>query len=107
MAGILQCHVGGTSEKRAFEDWPEPTPLPSGLLRFPSLDPLMLPNKLAPWLQDIGDRMQIPLDFLGVPAMAVYGSAIGCKVCIRPKRQDDWGEVANLWVIIIARPGAL
>jgi hypothetical protein len=101
-------HSGSTSSApRDFADWPEPTQLPSGLLKVPALNPLMLPDKLAPWLEDIGDRMQVPLDFLGMPAMAVYGSAIGCKVCLRPKRQDDWGEVANIWVMLVARPGAL
>jgi putative DNA primase/helicase len=65
----------------------------------------MLPEKLVPWLEDIADRMQVPLDFVGVPAMAVFGSVIGCKVGIRPKQEDDWTEVANVWAIIIARPG--
>jgi hypothetical protein len=55
-------------------EWPEPTPFPSGLAPVPALDPLMLPDKLVPWLQDTADRMQVPLDFVGVPAMAVFGS---------------------------------
>ena len=38
-------------------------------------------------------------------AMVVYGSVIGCKVGVRPKQQDDWTEVCNLWGLIIARPG--
>ena len=86
-------------------DWPEPTPLPSGLLPVPKIDPLMLPEKLAPWLEDTSDRMQVPLDFAAVSAMVVYGSVIGCKVGVRPKQQDDWTEVCNLWGLIIARPG--
>ena len=93
------------SADRSTEDWPEPTPPPSGLSPVPALDPEMLPDKLRPWLEDIADRMQVPLDFVSVPAMAVFGSVIGCKVGIHPKRQDDWTEVANLWAMIIARPG--
>ena len=95
----------GADIPKTPEEWPEPTPLPSGLSPVPKLDPLMLPDKLAPWLEDIADRMQVPLDFVGVPAMAVFGSVIGCKVGIRPKQEDDWTEVANVWAIIIARPG--
>jgi hypothetical protein len=32
-------------------------------------------------------------------------SVIGCKVGIRPKKEDDWIEVANLWGMLVARPG--
>lgn len=90
---------------KAPEDWPEPTPLPTGLSPVPELNSEMLPKALAPWLRDIAERMQVPLDFLAAPAMAVFGSVIGCKVGIRPKQQDDWTEVANVWALIIGRPG--
>ena len=30
--------------------------------------------------------MQVPMDFLAVPAMVAFGSVIGCKVGIRPKQ---------------------
>ena len=94
-----------SSAKAAPGEWPEPTPLPSGLSPVPKIDPLMLPEKLAPWLEDTSDRMQVPLDFAAVSAMVVYGSVIGCKVGVRPKQQDDWTEVCNLFGLIIARPG--
>ena len=94
-----------SSAKAAAGEWPEPMPLPSGLSPVPKIDPLMLPEKLAPWLEDTSDRMQVPLDFAAVSAMVVYGSVIGCKVGVRPKQQDDWTEVCNLWGLIIARPG--
>ena len=57
--------------KASPEDWPEPTPLPSGLLPVPLLHPAILPKKIALWLQDIAERMQVPLDFVGVPAMTL------------------------------------
>ena len=94
-----------SSAKAAAGEWPEPMPLPSGLSPVPKIDPLMLPEKLAPWLEDTSDRMQVPLDFAAVSAMVVYGSVIGCKVGVRPKQQDDWTEVCNLWGLIIACPG--
>ena len=37
--------------------------------------------------------------------MITFGSVIGCKVGIRPKKEDDWLEVANLWGMLVARPG--
>jgi hypothetical protein len=99
--------VSAHTHRAAPEEWPEPTPLPSGLSPVPVLDTAMLPVKLVPWLEDIGERMQVPLDFLAPPAMTAFGSIIGCKIGIRPKQQDDWTEVANLWCIIVARPGFL
>src|SRR5262249_38441959 len=46
----------------ALEDWPDPIDLPSGLEKVPPLDPEILPENVAPWLEDIADRMQVPLD---------------------------------------------
>jgi Protein of unknown function (DUF3987) len=39
--------------------------------------------------------------------MVALGSVIGRKVAVRPQRQTDWYEVANLWGCIVGRPGAL
>jgi 5S rRNA maturation endonuclease (ribonuclease M5) len=35
------------------EEWPEPTPLPAGLLPVKSFDPQYLPASIAPWVADI------------------------------------------------------
>jgi hypothetical protein len=96
-----------TTSSFSPDKWPEPTPLPNGLSPVPAMDPLMLPDALVPWLNDIADRMQVPLDFVGVPAMTAIGSIVGCKIGIRPKQFDDWTEVPNFWSAIIARPGMM
>ena len=89
------------------EIWPDPKPLPSGLLPVALFDYAFLPKSISPWVQDISERMQCPPDFVGVAAMVALGSTIGRKVGVRPQRKTDWLEVPNLWGCIIGRPGAM
>lgn len=87
--------------------WPPPRPLPDALLPVPDMTKEMLPKELAPWLIDIAERMSVPLDFVGIPAMVMLGTLIGRKVLVRPEEYTDWSEPANLWGAIIASPGAM
>jgi hypothetical protein len=87
--------------------WPEPKPLPDGLLPVKSFELDYLPESIAPWVGDISDRMQCPPDFVGVTAMVALGAVLGRKVAIRPQRETDWEEVPNLWGCIVGRPGAM
>ena len=104
-------HFGtfGTSEGEGFSEtkWPNPKPLPDGLLPVAAFNPAFLPETIAPWVMDISDRMQCPPDFVGIPALVALGSVIGRKVAVRPQRKTDWYEVANLWGCIVGRPGAM
>jgi Protein of unknown function (DUF3987) len=93
----------GFSENR----WPEPKPIPDGLLPVAAFDPAFLPEAVAPWVMDISDRMQCPPDFIAIPAMVALGSVIGRKVAVRPQRRTDWYVVPNLWGCIVGRPGAM
>jgi hypothetical protein len=86
--------------------WPEPKPLPDGLLPVAPFY-AFLPDSIAPWVLDISERMQCPPDFVGVAGMVALGSTIGRKIAIRPQRKTDWFEVPNLWACIIGRPGAM
>jgi Protein of unknown function (DUF3987) len=88
-------------------EWPEPKPLPSGLLQVPALDLALLPEKIAPWVADIAERMQCPPDFVGVSAVVALGSVLGRRVGVRPQRRTDWLEVPNLWGCIVGRPGMM
>jgi Protein of unknown function (DUF3987) len=99
----------GTSEGGGFSEtkWPDPKPLPDGLLPVAAFNPAFLPETIAPWVMDISDRMQCPPDFVGIPALVALGSVIGRKVAVRPQRKTDWYEVANLWGCIVGRPGAM
>jgi putative DNA primase/helicase len=84
-----------------------PKPLPSGLPDVQAFDPLLLPNSLRPWVTDIAERMQCPLDFVAIPAMVALGSVIGRKIGLRPQARTDWTIVPNLWGCIIGRPGVM
>jgi Protein of unknown function (DUF3987) len=89
------------------DDWPAPTPLPDGLLPVAAFDKAVLPSAVAPWVDDIAERMQCPADFVAIPAMIALGSVLGRKIGIRPQSKTDWIEVPNLWGCIVGRPGAM
>lgn len=87
--------------------WPDPKPLPDGLLAVATFDADFLPVAIRPWVADIAGRMQCPMDFVAVAAMIALGSVLGRKVAIRPKAKSDWLEVGNLWGCVVGRPGAM
>jgi hypothetical protein len=88
--------------------WPEPQPIPSDL---PPVQPFtgdkLLPKSFRDYIADVSDRMQCPPDFPGVALMVVLAGIAGTKVCIRPKRADDWTVVPNLWATVVGRPGVM
>jgi hypothetical protein len=77
--------------------WPEPQPVPQGRPPVPPFSLALLPAALAPWVADIADRVQCPPDFVAVGVMLAAAAVIGRQLAIRPKRQDDWAVVPNLW----------
>jgi hypothetical protein len=89
------------------QDWPQPKPLPNGLAPVASFDIALLPETIGRWVADIAERMQCPPDFVAIPATVALGAVIGRKIGIRPQRQTDWTEVANMWGCIIGRPGMM
>lgn len=80
---------------------------PPNLLPVPVFDADLLPDALRPWVRDITERMQCPIDFPAVGAMLALAGVVGRQVAIRPKRRDDWAVTANLWGGMVARPGFL
>lgn len=89
------------------DSWPAPQPIPSGRIEVPPFNFDMLPDALRPWIADIAERIQCPPDFVAVGAMVSLASVVGRRIAIRPKRKDDWFEVANSWGGIIGRPGLM
>lgn len=89
------------------DGWPEPQPLPDGLLPVMAFDYALLPETLTPWARDICERVQCAPDFVAVAIMAGLGSIIGRKVGIRPQARTDWTVVANQWALLVGRPGVL
>jgi Protein of unknown function (DUF3987) len=97
----------GTTNEDPPHAWRTPDPLPSGLRPVPSFPEALLPEPLRPWLADVAERMQCPLDFPAVGAVVGLASVIGKKVAIRPERFDDWTVILNLWGVIVGRPGIM
>src|SRR5260370_13215816 len=73
--------------------WPEPKPLPNGLMPVAPFELDFLPASIGPWVEDIAERMQCPLDFVGVSATVALGAVIGRKIGVRPQLHTDWIEV--------------
>lgn len=67
----------------------------------------LLPDALRPWIADVAERMQCPPDYPAMGAMVALSSVVGRQVGIRPKRQDDWTVVPNLWGAVVGRPSLL
>jgi putative DNA primase/helicase len=87
-------------------DWPDPVALPS-LPPVDQFDVSLLPRSIRPWIVDIADRMQVPLDFPAVTAMVMGASLVGRRCGIYPKEKDSWLVVPNLWGAIVGRPALL
>jgi len=101
-------HQAAPNEAGArVEEWEPPAPLPDGLPPVDTFDPVMLPESLRGWLEDIAERMQVPLDYLAAGAMVVISSLVGRKLGIYPKKRDDWIVVPNLWGMIVGRSALL
>jgi hypothetical protein len=85
--------------------WPEPTPLPNALPPVDPFDAELLPVAFRAWSMDIAHRMQCPPDYPAVAALVAASSLIGARAVVQPKARDDWRVVANLWGVVIGRPG--
>ncbi len=87
--------------------WAEPMTLPDGLPPVESFDPVLLPKPLSGWVSDVSERMQVPPDFCAAGAVVIAAALVGRTVGIRPKRQDDWTVVPNLWGAVVGNPAML
>jgi putative DNA primase/helicase len=87
--------------------WPVLKPLPDGLLPVETFKSDFLPAALAPWIDDIANRLQCPPDYVAVAAITALGSVIGRRLGVKPQMKTDWVEIPNLWGAFIGRPGML
>jgi putative DNA primase/helicase len=88
--------------------WPEPESLGSELPDVPEFDPGLLPTSLRPLVEDIAERMQVPLDFPAVAAVATLAGMTNRRALIQPKHNEtDWQVTPNLWGGIVAPPGMM
>jgi putative DNA primase/helicase len=94
-------------QNQGATDWPGPKPLPGGLAPVEPFNSEFLPDALAPWVDDIANRLQCPPDYVAVAAITSLGAVIGRRIGIKPQAKTDWVEVPNLWGCFIGRPGML
>lgn len=86
-------------------EWTKPKPLAAQLSEVPPLEPSMIPAPLRPWLTDIADRGCIPLEYATAAAIVMLAGVAGRRLGIRPKREDDWLVIPNLWGAIVGHSG--
>src|SRR5215216_2015319 len=91
----------------AQQDWPEPSPIVEALLPVAAFRREFAPDRLGAWIEDIGDRLQCPPDYVAVAAITALGSVIGRRIGIKPQQKTDWIEFPNVWGAFIGRPGML
>ena len=87
--------------------WSTPKEITAELLPVEELTPEMIPEPLRNWLTDIAHRMQVPLDFSATACVVMLSSIIGTRLSIRPKKNDSWQVIPNLWGTLIQRPSQL
>jgi hypothetical protein len=96
------------AETRRADEWPEPELLDCELPPVPAFDADLLPASLRPMVEDMAERMQVPLDFPAVVAVATLAGLCGRRALIQPKERDSsWLVVPNLWGAIVAGPGMM
>jgi Protein of unknown function (DUF3987) len=98
----------GPAEAEPEEAWEEPIPLPGGLPPVPRLDAdTLLPDAIRDWVKDEAERMQAPVEFVAVAAIALAGALIGRRLAIAPKQHDPWKVIPNLWAMPVGRPTSM
>lgn len=88
----------------SVEDRAEPRALPDPLPKVAPFNRDLLPASIRAWCEDAAEGLDVPLDFLAVPAVVALGGAIGRAVGVRPKVHERWIEPAILWGAVIGRP---
>jgi putative DNA primase/helicase len=90
------------------EVWSDPTEISASLPDVIKFDERLLPGVFAPWIKDIADRMQCPIEYLAIGALVGAGAVVGNRIGVQPKKHDTgWVEVPNLWGAVVGRPGVM
>ena len=97
---------GASGSEAGAARWAAPVPLPT-LPGVPAFDLQLLPDKFAPWIDDISSTARFSPDFAAVTAIVAFGSLVGRRIGVRMKAMDDWTEYGNVWGMIVGTPAAL
>jgi putative DNA primase/helicase len=107
-ADIVKRYPAGEPDMPLLDEWPEPEPLAESLPDVAQFDLELMPESFRPLVKDVAERMQVPLDFPAVAAIATLAGVTNRRAMIQPKRNDHtWTVVPNLWGGIVAPPGML
>ena len=101
---VPRVNADGTREDVFLAPQPFPRPRLTDVLPYRRE---LLPPDLRDWVGDIVFRSDFQEDFVFVAAICSLGICLGSKVAVFPKRRDDWHEVANLWGMLVSRPGTM
>jgi hypothetical protein len=66
-----------------------------------------LPGALGSFACDAAERMQCPVDFVGIPLIIEAATMIGKEFKLAPKAHDDWTERPCLWGGVVADVGKM
>lgn len=95
---------GDTEAGGSAGNWNAPREIKTKTPPVQAMTGELIPEPFRPWLADVGHRMQTPLDFPVISMIVIVSSVIGAGCGIRPKQQDDWEVIPNLWGACIGRP---
>ena len=102
-----KCREASADSYTSGPTWRPPKNIPVKLAKVADFSLEFLPPSIAPWVGDISERLQCPLDYVAVTALTALGALIGRRVGIKPQQKTDWLEVPNLWGAFIGKPGML
>ncbi|EEF79991.1 YfjI family protein [Methylophaga thiooxydans] len=90
-----------------YKDWGEPGEIKTSTPRVARMTEDLMPTPLKDWLKDVSHRMQTPADFSTISAVVMFASVIGSACSIRPKQEDSWEVIPNLWGACIGQPSVM
>jgi hypothetical protein len=87
--------------------WADPGDLtPNDLLPVLPFKLEYLPASFVPMAEDVSVRLNVPLDFSGVYAIASLAGAVGERARVQPKRNDPFTKPLNTWGGLVDDSGA-
>lgn len=92
------------SDDFPYMDWGKPNHIVTTIPSVMNMTEELMPEALKDWLVDVSHRMQTPADFTTISAIVIFSSIIGSGCGIRPKQEDDWEVIPNLWGTCIGQP---
>jgi putative DNA primase/helicase len=90
----------------AESEWPTVVPVEDVLAPVASFDAKFLPDSIRPWVEDVSQRMSVPLDFTGVCSLVTIAGVIGRRAFVYPKAKDkEWKEAIAVSGAVVAPSG--